>query len=199
MMPANWKPIPGETLIDISGLKVSGVRSRQDLSAVEAENVRKAIVKYMAGPLSRRVAKFDLSWMLKLHREMFGDVWKWAGEVRTADLNFGSPWHQVSSHLQTLCDDLTFWEEHWPDVTEQATHLHHRAVQIHPFLNGNGRWARLLANIWLKLHKSPLTEWPEDSIGGASEIRGDYLAAIRSADSGNYAPLIDLHRRFAAK
>ena len=78
-MPANWKPIPGETLIDISGLNVSGVRNRQDLSAVEAENVRKAIVKYMAGPLSRRVAKFDLSWMLKLHREMFGDVWKWAG------------------------------------------------------------------------------------------------------------------------
>ena len=198
-MPTKWKPIPGETLIDISGLKVSGVRNRQDLSAVEAENVRKAIVRYMAGPLSRRVAKFDLSWMLKLHREMFGDVWKWAGEIRTADLNFGSPWHQVSSHLQTLCDDLRFWEEHWPDATEQATHLHHRAVQIHPFLNGNGRWARLLANIWLKLHKCPLTEWPEDSIGGASEIRGDYLAAIRSADSGNYAPLIELHRRFAAK
>ncbi len=199
MMATSWKSIPGETPIDISGLNVDGVRNRNDLSIVEAENVRKAIVKYLGGTLSRRVAKFDLSWMLKLHREMFGEVWKWAGEIRTTDLNFGSPWHQVSGQLLSLCDDLAFWEEHWPDVIEQAAHLHHRAVQIHPFLNGNGRWSRLLANIWLKLHRSPMTEWPEDSIGGESEIRGDYLEAIRAADTGNYGPLIELHRRFAAK
>ena len=56
-----------------------------------------------------------------------------------------------------------------------AVHLHHRAVQIHPFLNGNGRWARLLANILLKLHKAPLTEWPEEAIGATSVIREEYL------------------------
>ena len=193
-----WNAIPGETPIDISGLKISGINNRLELSVVEAENVRKAIVKYFGGSLSRRTAKFDLAWMLKLHYEMFGDVWKWAGKARTSDLNLGLPWHQVTTRIQDLCADLAYWETHWPDVLEQAVHLHHRSVQIHPFLNGNGRWARLLANIWLKLHKQPLTEWPEDAIGATSVIRDDYLAAIRAADTGDFAPLIELHRRFSS-
>ncbi len=82
-MTVVWNPVPGETPIDISGLKISGVNNREELAVVEAENVRKAIVKYMGGSLTRRTAKFDLTWMLKLHREMFGNVWKWAGETRT--------------------------------------------------------------------------------------------------------------------
>ena len=193
-----WKTIPGETPIDISGLKLSGVTNRQELSVVEAENVRQAIVKYLGGSLTRRTARFDFAWMLKLHREMFGEVWKWAGQVRKTNLNLGPPWHQVSTQLHDLCDDLAYWDAHWPDIVEQAAHLHHRAVQIHPFLNGNGRWSRLLANIWLKLHKQSLTVWPEDSIGATSVIRNDYLAAIRAADSGDYVPLIALHLRFEA-
>lgn len=76
-----WKSVTGETPIDVSGLKVSGVVNRGQLSVVEAENIRQAIVKYLGGPLTRRTAKFDLSWLLKLHREMFGDVWTWAGET----------------------------------------------------------------------------------------------------------------------
>ena len=127
-MTVAWNTIPGETPIDISDLKISGVNNRQELSVVEAENVRKAIVKYLGGSLTRRIAKFDLPWMLKLHREMFGDVWKWAGEVRTADLNRGSPWHQVTAQLHNLCADLTHWETHWPDVVEQAAHLHHHSL-----------------------------------------------------------------------
>ena len=136
--------------------------------------------------------------MLKLHREMFGDVWEWAGTVRKTDLNLGPAWYQVSIQLQDLCDDLAYWDNHWPDVIEQAAHLHHRAVQIHPFLNGNGRWSRLLANIWLKLHNLPLTEWPEDAIGATSVIRKKYLAAVRAADSGDFSQLIEMHRRYAA-
>jgi Fic-DOC domain mobile mystery protein B len=191
-----WKPIPGETPIDISGLKIAGITTRDQLSAAEAENLRKAIVKYLGGSLTRRTAKFDLTWMLRLHGEMFGDVWNWAGKTRTVDLNLGAPWHQVPSQLYTLCEDLAFWRTHWPDVVEQAVHLHHRAVQIHPFLNGNGRWARLLANILLKLNKLPVTQWPEEAIGATSVIRDDYLAAIRAADSGKFRPLTELHRRY---
>jgi Fic-DOC domain mobile mystery protein B len=192
-----WNSIPGETPIDVSGLKVSGVINRGQLSVVEAENIRKAIVKYLGGSLTRRTAKFDLSWMLKLHREMFGDIWTWAGETRTTNLNIGVPWHQAQTRMQDLCDDLAYWQKHWPDFVEQAAHLHHRAVLIHPFLNGNGRWSRLLANIWLKLNKQPLTEWPEEVIGETSVIRDEYLTAIRAADSGDYIPLIEMHRRYA--
>lgn len=75
-----WHHVPGGTPIDdLSGLKVKGITRRKELNEVEAENIRKAVVKYFAAPPTPKVAPFDLSWALRLHREMFGDVWKWAG------------------------------------------------------------------------------------------------------------------------
>ena len=199
-MMEKWETLPGETPIDdISGLKLKEVRTRKQLSLVEAENVLKATVKYLAAKPSRRLARFDLTWFLKLHAEMFGDVWEWAGKPRQVDLNIGVAWYQVEADLQNLVDDLEYWEKNWPDVLEQAVHLHHRAVHVHPFMNGNGRWARMLANVWLRLHDFPVTEWPEEAIGAVSPVRNEYLAAIMSADNGEMEPLLDLHRRFSAE
>jgi Fic family protein len=82
------------------------------------------------------------------------------------------------------------------DLIERAARLHHRAVQIHPFQNGNGRWSRMLANIMLKQDGSEPTLWPEQTVGTASVIRDEYLAAIRAADNHDYETLIRLHRRF---
>jgi hypothetical protein len=54
----------------------------------------------------------------------------------------------------------------------------------------------MLANIWLKLHRHAVTEWPEETIGTVSTARDEYLAAIRQADEGDFEPLKELHRRF---
>jgi Fic-DOC domain mobile mystery protein B len=166
------------------------------LNRAEAENIRKVVVKYLAAKPPRRSAPFTLSWVKRLHKQMFGDVWKWAGEFRQQNLNLGCDWHQVPMQFQALLDDLTFWEGRGDALVDQALRLHHRAVRIHPFLNGNGRWARMLANVWLKRHGQPITEWPEKTIGSKSEIRDEYLAAIRAADDGDEGPLKELHLRF---
>lgn len=135
-----WKTLPGETPIDdISGLRIKGIATRPQLNAVEAENVLKATLKYLSSRPSRRSARFDVAWLLKLHREMFGDVWSWAGEIRACDLNIGIPFQQVRQELHVLADDLMTWREFKHDLVEQPTRLHFRAVRIHPFLNGNGR------------------------------------------------------------
>ena len=194
-----WHTLPGETPIDdISGLKVSGVTTRSELNKIEAENIRKAVVKYLAAKPSRRTAPFDLPWVLQLHREMFGDVWAWAGTIRTTVTNIGVRPNQIEVGLAALLDDLAFWQQQGEDELKQAVMLHHRAVHIHPFQNGNGRWARLLANIRLRVLGHQLTEWPEETIGAESVIRNDYIAAIKVADDGEYGPLLDLHRQFAA-
>jgi Fic-DOC domain mobile mystery protein B len=195
-----WKPVPDETPIDdLSGLRVSGITTRAEMNAVEAENIRRAVVKYLAGKPSRRTAPFDLSWLLKLHHEMLGAVWDWAGSPRTTVVNIGVEPLQIQVALQGLLDDLEYWQEHDVDLLEQAVRLHHRAVQIHPFKNGNGRWARLLANIWLKLHDHLPTAWPEETIGTESAIRSDYIAAVKAADDGDFEPLRALHRRYTGE
>lgn len=54
----------------------------------------------------------------------------------------------------------------------------------------------MLANIWLRRQGRRPTEWPEPQMGAVSEIREEYIEAIKTADRGNYELLIDFHRRY---
>jgi Fic-DOC domain mobile mystery protein B len=195
---ALWKPISGETPIDdISGLKPKYVKTRSQLNDVEARNIRKAVMRYLVTKPSRRQAPFTMEWCYKLHRQMLSEVWRWAGKRRTTELNMSVPAHRIEVDLKSLMDDLAFWRERGEiEVVEQVARLHHRAVFIHPFLNGNGRWARLLANIFQKQSADQITIWPEETVGTASIIRDEYLAAVRAADREDYGLLIGLHRRY---
>jgi len=127
---------------------------------------------------------------------MFCDVWLWAGEIRQTQLNLGRPVLQIQPDLYSLLQDLQSWADTKLNVLEQAVRLHHRAVAIHPFVNGNGRWSRLLSNIWLKRNGHPLVDWPEPACGEQSDIRDEYIQALQSADGGNITPLSQLHQRF---
>ncbi len=202
-MMADWQSMPGETPIDPSGLRPETrkvVHSRAQLNLLEAENIRFAIVKYLAGTPSRRLAPFTLKWVLKLHAEMLANVWLWAGQIRKIELNLGSPAWQIQTDLHSLLEDLRYWEDSNMPQQEQAATLHYRAVKIHPFENGNGRWARLLASIWLKQHGHPITRWPEEGITDAtSPIREKYIEALKCADQGDLSSLIELHRAYSKK
>ena len=191
-----WRPIPGETPIDPSYLRDRSITTRLELYRAEALNIRKAHVKYLAVAPTKRLAPFDYAWLLRLHKEMYRDVWRWAGQPRQVDLNVGVPWPQVPQQVLALTEDLACWGQPEMSCLEQATRLHYRAVWIHPFRNGNGRWSRLLANIWLRLHKAPLVLWPDEGIGEESPIRQEYLKALQDADGGDFGPLLALHARY---
>jgi Fic-DOC domain mobile mystery protein B len=189
----------GETpLSDISGLKLRFISTVAALGEAEFANTGRAFAKYMATKPTRRRAPFTTKWMCTLHKEMFGDVWSWAGVPRKSVLNLGVPPHEVDVALRNLSDDIAVWTE-TNDFTliHQATSIHHRAVQIHPFLNGNGRWSRLLGNIWLLRHWQAPVRWPEDGfVQSASPIRAEYIRCLKVADDGNIDPLVRLHQRF---
>jgi hypothetical protein len=67
----------------------------------------------------------------------------------------------------------------------RATVAHHGFLAVHPFLDGNGRTARLLLNLMLLRDSYPpvllLQEW-----------RLDYLEALAQADRGRYNPLLNI-------
>jgi len=192
-------PIPGQTpLDDISGLRDQSITTTAQLNAAEAENIRRAILKYLASKPTKRAARFDLAWTKQLHQEMFANVWTWAGTFRAAELNLGSQPYQIETHLHALLDNLHQWSAFSMPMIEQAARLHHGAVKVHPFLNGNGRWARLLTNIWLKLNNQPLILWPEQTIGSTSPIRAQYIAALQAADQADFTAFIKLHQEHQA-
>jgi Fic-DOC domain mobile mystery protein B len=192
---AEWKLIPGETPIDPSALIDQSLGSRQQISEAEGRNIADVLYKYLLADVTSELAPFDFVWAVQLHGEMFGRVWKWAGRLRKIDLNIGLPWTQVESRLFDLLQTLPYWSD--MAAVEQAARLHHGAVAIHPFENGNGRWSRMLANIWLKLNNEPPTIWPEATIGSVSLIRDEYLAALKAADAMDYKHLIELHTQYA--
>ena len=68
---------------------------------------------------------------------------------------------------------------------EYAAMLHLNLVTIHPFIDGNGRTARLLMNLALLQSGYPITIIPPI-------IRGDYISALRDSNKGDNKPFIDL-------
>jgi fido (protein-threonine AMPylation protein) len=107
--------LPDETpLDDVSGLIPRNVKTRAQLNLAEAENILHALTKYLGGKLTPELAPFDLTWIYTLHREMFGKVWRWAGQIRTAPLNLGVPFHRIDADLYLLLEDLKYWAKAIP-------------------------------------------------------------------------------------
>ena len=127
---------------------------------------------------------------------MFFDVWDWAGKLRQVELSIGVKVYLVSTELKNLVDDLAYWEQNKTfDTIEIATRLHHRAVQIHPFKNGNGRWSRMLCNIYLKQNGLEPTKWNENLLSKENPHRDRYINALKKADNMDYSELIELHSK----
>jgi Fic-DOC domain mobile mystery protein B len=180
-------------LDDTSGLLVDA-SSREELNAVEFQNVSEATLKYLARRPSDRQAPFTYEWFLKVHHDMFGNVWKWAGEIRKSDKNVGIDKLRIREALKILEKDYHYWISSRMKTDELTARLHHRLVWIHPFENGNGRWARLITNIHRKKHGMPLIEWPEKPLLESSNLREKYLNALRDADNHHFEPLIQFHQ-----
>ena len=140
--------------------------------------------------------------MLYLHHEMFGEVWGWAGEPRTKTETkpIGLPPRMIERELARMIEEIEGWRGYTEYTLEQAAKLHHRAVWIHPFENGNGRWSRLLSQIWQYQNSGTLVIWPETDIyWGLSPLRDKYLDALEEADQSDFDPLIELHRRYTVE
>ena len=192
------KPIDDATpLDDISGLKLSGskVYTLREVYNEEALNIANTTLKYLSAPPGKKEAPFSYEWLLQLHEEMFGNVWDWAGKLRQGELSIGIKAYLVSTELKKLADDIVYWDKHQTyDTTETAARIHHRAVQIHPFQNGNGRWSRMLANIYLRQNGLMPVKWQEDALAKENPRRMQYIQALKLADEGNYGALIDMHK-----
>jgi len=128
----------------------------------------------------------------RVHKKMFGNTWKWAGSFRSTEKNLGlRPGYQISEGIRTLIDDVEFWLEHetYP-IDEIAARFHHKLVFIHPFPNGNGRHARLMANIMLFNLGASLFTWGSGDLYNTGEVRQRYILALREADRSNFDPLL---------
>ena len=177
---------------DRQRLKLAYITLRRELN--EAEQV--GIDDTDRWAFARRRDVLDERFLFGLHRRMFGGVWAWAGARRAANTNIGLDHQQIEVELRSLLNNGRYWVEHDtypPD--ELALRFHHRLTQIHPFPNGNGRFARLATDLLIvqRLDAERFT-WGRGSLVETGELRGRYVGALRIADRElEYGPL----QRFA--
>jgi Fic-DOC domain mobile mystery protein B len=159
---------------------------RRELNQAEQEN----IVRAQAWALSRRNLLSE-KFVKDLHRRMLGDVWRWAGRFRTSARNIGIDYWQIPVALRQLLDDAKAWIEYNAYPTDEiAVRFHHRLVQIHPFPNGNGRHARLMADLLAMQLGRERFSWGRDSLRAAGAVRARYVEALRAADDHDIGPLL---------
>ena len=91
--------------------------------------------------------------------------------------------------------DVRYWIENQTySADEIAIRFHHRLVQIHPFPNGNGRHARLIADLLVMKLGQPSFTWGLKDLVQPGEARARYLEGIRKADTGDIQPLLEFAR-----
>jgi Fic-DOC domain mobile mystery protein B len=190
---------PGATPLtpdEREGLIPEYISTHGELNELEHKNIQDAI---LWAHKRRFTDILTASFTFELHKQMFGQVWRWAGKTRRSGKNIGVDWTQISSQLRLLFDDTQYWNNHKTfGVDEIATRFHHRLVQIHAFPNGNGRHARLMTDLLLESTGHEPFSWGSKTDLAPLETIGDrrqkYIRALQSADKNQYDPLISFVR-----
>ena len=193
--PSGATPLEPE---DLEGLIPEFVTTRADLNVVEFENIAKAM------PWALRQARvlgtegiLAYGFMMDLHSHMFSDVWTWAGIPRRRETNIGVTPHLIPSQAMQVLDDAKYWHtEEVFDPDDLAARIHCRLVSIHPFVNGNGRCTRLMADLYLTtIGSSRPFSWGGTNLDVDGSGRNKYIAAlVKAANTGDYADLVRFAR-----
>ena len=155
--------------------------------------------------LDRRPQSFDIltnNTAREVHKRLFGQVWDWAGVYRLTEKNIGVPVWYISSEMHTGLDDARYWRENDTyEPLEATARFHHKLVWVRPFANGNGRWARIMADAYLaKTAPDIFLDWSGDGTLTANiGHRTRYIAALRAADEFEFGPLVKFVREIAVK
>lgn len=188
-----FKEPEGATPLDpneIEGLKFSHITARGELDELEQANITQGL-RWLAR--QRRGDILDDAFVRKLHARLFGDVWEWAGTYRLREKNIGIDPIQIAVQLRHLLDDARYWAENGTyEPLEAAARFHHRIVKIHLFPNGNGRHARIAADVYLKQYfQHPPIAWASGfDLQADNDRRTTYITALRAADGGAFEPLM---------
>ncbi|MBI4848628.1 MAG: Fic family protein [Nitrospirae bacterium] len=176
-----------------------GIKSYKEL----APYLAKGVERVMASLLNYNPAdiKTTSEFICKLHKDAFGELFPdWAGRYRDRNVTVGKhkppPSFKVPVLMRQYCEDvesrLSFIGPN-PAITdvllEALAFAEGRLLSIHPFLDLNGRIARMLLFALLyRLNLPPVSLVPED------KDKAEYLKALSEADMFNWHPLIEIWR-----
>ena len=179
-----------------------GITSLRDMEIVEGELLYRAYAE--SEHRYSRAHKFveqDLCW---LHRYWLGTIYKWAGQYRSVDLSKGGFRFAAPRFIPSLMANFS------RDILGRLTpckgmskatlakslaEVHVEFILIHPFREGNGRVARLLADLMVRQSGRPFLRYGRMQ-GSGFQV---YISAITAGLDRNYAPMTRLFSAMLAE
>jgi len=169
----------------------SYITLRSELNEAEQAN----ILQGEQWAFARKRDVLDEKFLNNLHKRMYSNVWRWAGQYRSSGKNIGVDAYRIPTELRQLLDDCRYWiENNTYEPDEIAVRFHHKLVWIHLYPNGNGRHARLAADLLLKSMGLERFSWGGKNLVDDEKTRKRYIAALHAADEHDLGPLLEFVR-----
>ncbi len=186
--PPGATPLNGD---ELGALIPSHITTQQELNVWEEKNILQADEWAF-----RQKEILSVTFIKELHEHMFNETWKWAGKFRLTEKNIGIPHQQISIKTKALCDDVYYQlDNNVFSKDEIAVRFHYRLTYIHPFSNGNGRHARLMADLLITQQRGIRFSWGmHQDLFNPTPVRKQYIESLRLADHGDYSRLLIFSR-----
>ena len=169
-----------------------GIKKKREMDRAELREQLRAMDELFDS--YGRDHRFTAEDIRKIHRAWLGPVYAWAGRYRKVNLSKGDFTFAVADHIPRLMDDFerNILGRYTPcrgknagDVIHAISVVHTELVLIHPFREGNGRAARMLATLMGLQSELPPLDFGK--MGGNS--RKGYFAAVQAGMGGDYGPM----------
>jgi len=125
---------------------------KADVYAIEQEIGNEVGVALLGQIFDRKLHLAELltdDFVRRLHRMLYGDIWQWAGTYRRTEKSVGIDPAYIAVELRQGLDTIAYrWSQtdDW-SPRELGIAVHAEVVRVHPFVDGNGRATRLLADL----------------------------------------------------
>jgi len=175
---------------------ILGLKSVEEIALSEFEGFLKAEIQLTESLTGR--TRFNVSYILKIHKLALSHLYTFAGKYRDVNMSKGGFTFAAARFLPETMN--TFEKEILStlpnkyrikdDLIKDIAKVHGELLFIHPFREGNGRTARILANIMCRkqgydaLKFELITEKEFDV----------YVSAVQLSASKNYQKMEDLVR-----
>jgi cell filamentation protein len=169
-----------------------GIRRKREMDRVEAREQLRAFQELIR--IYGRSHRFSAADVCRIHKIWLGKVYPWAGNYRQVNVSKGNLRFATASQIPHLMEELEngplreFTPCRFDSVEEIARALavvHVELVLIHPFREGNGRVARMLAN--LMALQAGLAPFDFSALKGRK--RKEYFAAIQAGFKRDYTSM----------
>jgi len=182
----NTLTLPETKLVLEEGITIGGKSLKDHL---EATNNAKAFD--LLEDIAKSNKGIDHVVIQLIHEIVTVGILEEAGKYRTKNVRITGAiktppdWSKVIILLDELINIIDQSNMH---PIETVAFLHHRFIEIHPFIDGNGRVARLLTNLYLITKGYP-------TIVLKTEDKRKYYKLLKSSDNGNLSPFVNFIAR----